>query len=919
MSTGPHPADALGRPRTLTPAYWLLGLGLLAAYLPTLARGATFTDAPEITTAIHRLGVIHPTGYPIFTLLAHAFTRLLAPLPLLVIVKVELFNALCGVGAALFTAGATARVVQHFAGHGPPQDRRRADLAGIFAGLFVGICPLLWEQVRIAEVYSFELLLVCAAGYAWLRFEISRNNGWVVLAALPMGMGLAHHVTTVYMLPAGLIYLLVRKPLFFASWVTYPVARVVRLFRPGFMARTDFAGWWAFPVACVVGFTPMLSYYYLIWANAHTDAVTWGDIHDWSSLYDHVTGKQYQGFLKLKDLASYWKRIARLPVIFDEQFLPAGTALFLTGCVVLWRRSWRLLVFLGSYLLLNVAHGVYYSVGDYANYFLPAVFCAAVLVGFGLHWVWLKAQERPAAQRLQALWLVTATLLAATAITVFFYAARTRHYSDELAPKLVRYVAWPFAVVALLLALVGLGLWLKRIEPRWQPGPKALPNLLTASLLAILIAAMAVRGRELARRVVVGESYGTELATLLPRGAVLLTQGDGYLFSMWYQHHVHDRGIDFMTLDMGNLKTPWYQRYLQMHYPAACDPLAPSFLRDPEAYERKCSTFRLRTALNQSSTWGSLGLVRGPTRTQPVKVEHPIVRGADPQCAQESYRNEHLETDCRCWDYGKKAGFVEEDCVYSLEEAGIVPREPLEVHAHRIIEDVITQHPVYERNMFTRWLGDSENKRKWVGPAYLRPPGQYDLINRGRFNQIVFHADAARLPDPCAAEQAVRISLRPLVPARALRRNAIRETYEPNDRATLLTATFLTTFAAGTDDDATREFRPGDAVHLHLEWFEQFHYDASKPDRRGQPIHEGLRVCVFDPDGHRLSVQSTVSGSKNPNIVWRAGPDAKLGTYLVQACSTGEVGELVPPLPDDLPCQRIVLEYEFALTPKAGP
>jgi len=63
---------------SLRGGYLLLALVLLGCYLPTLAPGATFSDGPEIVTAIVNLGVIHPTGYPLFTMLAHAFTRLLA-------------------------------------------------------------------------------------------------------------------------------------------------------------------------------------------------------------------------------------------------------------------------------------------------------------------------------------------------------------------------------------------------------------------------------------------------------------------------------------------------------------------------------------------------------------------------------------------------------------------------------------------------------------------------------------------------------------------------------------------------------------------------------------------------------------------------------------------------------------------------
>jgi hypothetical protein len=669
----------------------------------------------------------------------------------------------------------------------------------------------------------------------------------------------------------------------------------------------------------VVGFLPLLSYGYLIWANAHTDGVPWGDVRDWQTLWDHATGKQYQGFMKLKGLAAYWKRITRLPVVFDEQFLPMGTVLFFVGIAVAVRRNWRFSLFLLAYLLFNAAHGVYYAVGDYANYFLPSLLSCAMLLGIGCHWLWQWAERLPPEKRLPAAWATLVVLLGGTALSVLFYATRTNRVADALKPGVLYYVALPLGVLATGLCLAGVTLWLRRRLPQRRLAPSALPRLLTVGLLGLMAGTSAVRGREMARRPIVGKSYGTEVVETVPRGAVFMTQGDGFLFTMWHEHHVLERGLDFATLDMGNLKTPWYQRYLRGRYPLDCDPLSRVFQRDPQAYERRCGTFRRRMSEAQTATWGSIGLQRTNNRPAPAPLEHPFIRGNDAKCVEEAYRKEHGDDECRCFDYGKRTGVIDEDCVVSTEEGGITAREPIEVLAHRIIEDVIQERPVFERNMFTRWLGDVEqNKRRWSGPAYLRPPGQYDLLNRGRVNQIVFHADLEPYADPCAAEQARRIRLRALKPARAgVPPARVRERYEPNDRPTLLVATYLTALPDGSDDDASRSFQPGDAVHVKTEWLEQFRYDPSKPDRRGEPIHEGVRFCFFAPDGRRSSVQSVVSGDKPPSVALRSSTDSLPGTYLVQACSVGEVGERRPPF-DELPCKRILLEYDFRIGPSAG-
>ncbi|MBW2529201.1 MAG: DUF2723 domain-containing protein [Deltaproteobacteria bacterium] len=918
VAAGGVPQPAHGA-RSYRGAYLLLALGLIAVYAVTLAPGATFSDGPEITVAIHTLGVIHPTGYPLFTMVAHGFARMLA-VPLPVIVKVEVFNLLCGLGSALLVARITRSVLVGLRDETDRADMRRIDLAAVAAGWFVGVSPLLWGQVRIPEVYAFQMLLVCCAGWAWTRFEHTRHGGYAVLAALPMGMGLAHHVTMVYMLPAAFLYLLIRKPYFFVAWLAHPVILLVRCLRRGFLDRVDGRAFWAFPVACVVGALPLGCYYYLIWANGTSTGVTWGDVHDWDSLYAHATGRQYQRFLELKELDAYWRRIQALPVVFDKQFLPAGTALFFSGIVALFRRRARYATFLMAYLLLNAAHGVYYAVGDYGNYLIPAELSCAVFIGAGLWWALGFVRRVPAGARLWTFWLSFGAMAEAAALSVLFYAKRTKRLPADLAEAAPAWMVLPLGIVGVAAVVYAMVAYWRNTQPRRPLPSTALPKLVLAALALTLLAATAVRGRGYYRETIIGESYGQEIAESIPAGSVFLTQGDGFLFSMWYQHHVHGRGTDFITLDGGNLKTQWYQRYLYDRYPRQCDPLRPEFLEDPARYRDQCGTYakrieRARSGKSRSGrTYASLGLRRGRKKPHAAKLTVPVVRGNDPQCEDEGWRRDHHD-QCRCYLYGKKPGVVEEDCFHSAEEGGIAPRWPIEVLTHRIIEDVIRERYVFERNHYTRWVKSlEENKRLWDGPAYQRLPGQYAMINRGRFNQIVFHADASRLPDPCSLEQGARIPLRPLEPPGTARVARYRETALPNDRPVLLKASYLTALARGTDDDASRHFQAGDSVYVKIHWFERHHYDPDKEDKRGEPIREGMRVCFFDPEGERLKVQEIISGKPHPTLKLGTDHGYRDGSYTVQACSIGAIDSEDLPLPADRPCTRIVLEYDFVLT-----
>ncbi|MEZ4339310.1 MAG: DUF2723 domain-containing protein [Sandaracinaceae bacterium] len=81
------------------PAWAAAGI-LFVAYLATMARDLTFYDSPELALVAHELGVGHPIGMPLHTLVGWLFAHL-APTPHLGLGAMSaLFGALCAIPAA---------------------------------------------------------------------------------------------------------------------------------------------------------------------------------------------------------------------------------------------------------------------------------------------------------------------------------------------------------------------------------------------------------------------------------------------------------------------------------------------------------------------------------------------------------------------------------------------------------------------------------------------------------------------------------------------------------------------------------------------------------------------------------------------------------------------------------------------------
>ena len=160
----------------------LIGLpaGLAAVlYLGTAARTITWehggADGPELAAVAYLLGVAHPTGYPLYTMLGHLFTLL--PIGE-VAFRMALFSTACGCVAVTLVAAMVRRL-------SPEDDSSRIFGAGA-GGLSLAVAPLFWSQANVTEVYSLNMaLLSCAL----LLLAIWRPGRDVVLSPTSVAYG----------------------------------------------------------------------------------------------------------------------------------------------------------------------------------------------------------------------------------------------------------------------------------------------------------------------------------------------------------------------------------------------------------------------------------------------------------------------------------------------------------------------------------------------------------------------------------------------------------------------------------------------------------------------------------------------------------------------------------------------------------
>src|ERR1700758_1790402 len=150
---------------------WLVAIlvTVIAAvlYSLTAARDIVVDDTPELITAAVTLGVAHPPGYPLFTLLGHLFSLLpFGPIPF----RVNLLAVTCDALTVLVIFLTALRLT-------------RSHLAAAFAALILMLNPTFWSWSLVAEVFPLNNLLASVLIYLLVRWhEQPQRSGFLVAA-----------------------------------------------------------------------------------------------------------------------------------------------------------------------------------------------------------------------------------------------------------------------------------------------------------------------------------------------------------------------------------------------------------------------------------------------------------------------------------------------------------------------------------------------------------------------------------------------------------------------------------------------------------------------------------------------------------------------------------------------------------------
>lgn len=170
----------------------LTGIVIFIFYLQTIAPSVVETDCGELATVQATLGIAHPTGYPLFTLLGYVWLKI--PFLFSVIFKLNLLATIYTILASIIflktgwlllnnfnlltissdTKSQKASQTNNFA----QLDEKTKFISVISAGLMLAFSSTFWIQSTSTEVYSLHLLLLNLILYSFLiaYFSTKEND-----------------------------------------------------------------------------------------------------------------------------------------------------------------------------------------------------------------------------------------------------------------------------------------------------------------------------------------------------------------------------------------------------------------------------------------------------------------------------------------------------------------------------------------------------------------------------------------------------------------------------------------------------------------------------------------------------------------------------------------------------------------------
>ena len=325
-------------------------------YFLTMMPDLGFTDSGELAAAAHVLGIAHPTGYPLYTIIAHVWS-LISPFS-----TVYDLNLLAGIFTAM-SVGVFSLILNEILEMFEGDSTHKAIISTSIALMF-GFGSTVWSQGTALEVYSLQLFLMMLIILYFLKaMKHGGMSKYLLVWSFLIGLSFTNHGTTILLAPAMILG-------YFVNW-----------------KRKTFT----YSTGALRGLLPLIPWFVLgllVWIylplrSAQYPIVNWGEVHrNWDAFAYHAFGKQYQVWMfnegtTKENFPKYWNALTEMtswivliPMIY--------------GIYISFKKSKILSLFLIALIIGNLVYALNYGIHDIETYFLSGFIPVFIFAALGL-------------------------------------------------------------------------------------------------------------------------------------------------------------------------------------------------------------------------------------------------------------------------------------------------------------------------------------------------------------------------------------------------------------------------------------------------------------------------------------------------------------------------------------------------------
>ncbi len=329
---------------------WLVVPGVFLVYTFTRTPAVGLIDSGELAAGCYLLNILHPTGYPLYTLIGRLAT---------VIPAGTVVNRLTVLSAIFSTAGVAFFILLG--------RRLRFDLAlaGVVAGV-LGLSLPVWSVSTDVEVYSLTFFLIVLLW--WSVSRVDTTNG-ILFSVYLAGLVLTNHMSGMSaVLGAGVVLFISQKD------------RLVRCRD----TRLQVPASALMPVLLFLFFLGLSPYIFLPLRARCEPLLVWGNPVNLERFWWHITGRQYQVWM----FSSSWEAVLNnarrggLLILGSLGYILAPFVIY--GWWRMIKQQRVLTVGLTVSALLAFLYAVNYSIPDIEAYYIPVMVVLALFALAGL-------------------------------------------------------------------------------------------------------------------------------------------------------------------------------------------------------------------------------------------------------------------------------------------------------------------------------------------------------------------------------------------------------------------------------------------------------------------------------------------------------------------------------------------------------